>query len=202
MKTFLSWLGKPTSIYGILFLTLVVLAISLVNCIREYNRVGIELTRSIYSLESELSSEELWEKRNHWINREIPRFTNSNQAASRLMEPLALSLSDHPVDLEFKQLVPSTRQFLSQMQADHHFNHSSAQVQVRGPIKEIVKWIHGLQKPGEFTGVEQIEVAFNDGTLTCETTIVQWWAEQPSIDPGQHHQTEVHDAPTRLVKGL
>lgn len=118
------------------------------------------------------------------------------------METLAGSLSDHPVDLEFRQLVPSTRQYLSQVQGDHHFNHSSAQVLVRGSIKEILTWIHDLQKPGEFTGVEQIEVAYNDGSLACEATIVQWWADQPSIQPGQHHQTEVHDAPTRLVKGL
>lgn len=202
MKTLRNWIAKPSSTYGLLFLALVVLAVSLINRIREYNRVGIELTRSIYSLESELSSQKLWKKRNHWIDREIPRFDSSNQAASRLMETLASSLSDHPVDLEFKELVPSTRQYLSQVQGDQHFNHSAAQVMVRGSIQEIVRWIHGLQKPADFTGVEQIEVAFNEGSLTCEATVVQWWADQPSIQPGQHHQAEVHDAPTRLVKGL
>ena len=72
MKTFLIWISRPSSTYGILFLTLVILTMSLISRIRKYNRVGVELTRAIYALESELSSEKLWKKRNHWITREIP----------------------------------------------------------------------------------------------------------------------------------
>ena len=145
------------------------------NRIQKYNREGAVLTQQIFEMEQLLAERESWEARSNWVKHRIPEFSGRDHAFNHLLAHLKKSLEEHQLTLKSHKFHRPTANQLVEMEKTDFFNKTTISVRILGKEKNIVKFIHELQHPERFTGIDHLEIVLGDRGLVCELEISQFF---------------------------
>ena len=155
--------------------------------ILSFHETGLVLTREIFEMEALLSSRELWEERSRWLRQNAPRFASEEEAARHLTEALANSAHQYKLtvqsrEVELPQAIVTPPDWSNETSSV--FDHALAGIAVSGEERAIVKWIHHIQSPEKFRGIDRVSIEANKDGLFCEVQVSQWYLDlwRPALD--------------------
>lgn len=143
-----------------------------------FHQTGLGLTREIFEMEALISSRELWEKRAQWLRQNAPRFVSEKEATQHLSDDLTasarrfgLSLVPRQVELPPQEAEPPAWNKESTVVFDRvHLG-----MVVSGEERAIVQWIHNIQAPENFRGIDRMAIDATEDGLFCEVQVTQWY---------------------------
>lgn len=186
-------LKKKTPVLVVCGVVFVALTVFLSKRIYSFNEEDSALMSELFAMESLLESKEMWNARAEWIGERIPRFDTQNDAAHYLLRNLRGSLTENHLKFEDHFIHPRIAPTVVSLNDDGSYDRARLDITIRGREKDIVKWIHEIQEPGNFAGIDELEIELADFDLLCRLQISQWYVgNNRSFNPGQHHQPEVH----------
>ena len=181
VKRFLLFIVKVAVCIGIVMAA----GFAIVDRIKKYNETGAVLTKRIFEMESILASKEEWEQRSLWIDQNVPRYRNREVALNALMDNVRETIIKHELDLEYRDEVVEMPGEGWSDETDSIFDQASIEVIVSGSEKKIIHWIHDLQQPAKFTGIDRVAIEVDELGINCEVQVTQWYRGErgiPSFD--------------------
>ena len=152
-----------------------------------FHKTGLGLTREIFEMEALLSSRDLWEERAQWLLRNAPRFASEEEATNHLTDNLASSarqfgLNLLPREVKFPEKDPEPPTWNEESTVV--FDRVNTGMAVSGEERAIVEWIHSIQSPENFRGIDHMTIEATGNGLLCEVQVTQWYFDwwRPVID--------------------
>lgn len=159
-------------------LGLLLLATSARKWVQQGKRASLDLQARIAEAQQWLDEGALWSAREEWLRGNPLPVWLEDQSEADLIQELQASLGREGISINSQRLLAS-----SGTGGRHDIG---AELSLKGTTEQIVRWLHALQKPGEFISIRQINVrADPDKTnLRVDISLVRHYGEgnQPVAD--------------------
>lgn len=136
-----------------------------------------ELLGQLHDMQSTIETKDLWVEREIWLDANTPYHQSEVVASSVLLGRVESIVKSHQLDIITQELTGEDEDDSAEDGADlDHFQHVTIQIVAEGKMQDIVKCIHEIQTPENFTGVEGItlEVA-ESGDYRATLLITHWF---------------------------
>ncbi|MDF1752138.1 MAG: hypothetical protein P1U89_05095 [Verrucomicrobiales bacterium] len=174
-----------------------------VKRVHRYNNEGAALMHQLFEMNTLLSSKDTWYSRAEWISERIPRFDTQNGASLYLLDSLRGSSVQYGLEFGEHQIHPRKKAQAITTESFENFDRATVEVSIKGHEKDIVRWVHKIQTPGTFAGVDHIALEMDDFGMQCRLRVSQWYlGNNRSFDPTQHHKAEVHNLTPSLAESF
>lgn len=176
LKAFRYFIGSPKCRLGTYIVLHAILIFCVVKRIKTYTREGSEMARTAYDLRTLITDQEEWAHKSLWVGQEVPRFIRHEEATEHLVSLVNRVIKDANLNIELREMRHQQQDELTSKKSVSRFENVSVEIAFRGEEKEVIAFVHRLQDPGNFAGVDHIAVDLTKfGRLSCEIKLTQWF---------------------------
>jgi hypothetical protein len=136
------------------------------------------LLGQLQEMQSTIDSKNLWLEREIWLDANTPYHQSKVVASSVLLGKVETILKSCQMDIITQELMSEEDDAIEEDGAGlDHFQHVKFQIVAEGRMQDVVKCIHEIQTPENFTGIEgfNLEVA-ESGKYRASLVITHWFA--------------------------
>jgi hypothetical protein len=135
------------------------------------------LQRSISQLKAEqqesaawLTQKDFWLQRKAWLEAKEPKLGNDGQDPARLLESLQQSAERNKVAI--------SQQKLLDVQTTEHYREVAVQLEVKGTLEAVGRWLAELQVPEKFQAVTKLTLQSDaePSKVICNLVVARWHA--------------------------
>jgi hypothetical protein len=136
---------------------------------RAWQRDIIRLRAEQTEASAWLAEKDFWLQRKSWLDEKLPRPAADGQEPARLLEFLQQSAARNTLTV--------TQQKLHEPRTLENYHEVAAQLEVRGGMESLCRWLAELQAPDKFQAITRLTVQ-NDAEaakLVCSLVITRWF---------------------------
>jgi len=117
-----------------------------------------------------MADKEWWMKRRAWLQEKQPKPEAGGQESARLLEFLQQSAR--------QQNITISQQKLNDPLLAAYYREVSVQLEVKGPLDAVTKWLAGLQAPDRFHAITTLTLKSDaePPKVICSLTVARWYA--------------------------
>ncbi len=149
------------------------------NTLLNFNQHSSSLAGQIYELKQLKLNGPNWQRKANQLDGRLPVFLDSKEAEESVTQLILESSRLHGLTLDYHQKQPRSAVEIYRAEQAAAFESSAIEVRVDGREEQVVRWLHSLQSPENFTGVDFIALEKAGMNITCEATVVQWYKSAP-----------------------
>jgi hypothetical protein len=124
-----------------------------------------------------LAEKDFWLQRKSWLDEKSPHATADGQEPARLLEFLQQSAGRNTLTV--------TQQKLHEPRTLEHYHEVAAQLEVRGGMEPLCRWLAELQAPDKFQAITRLTLQSDTeaSKLVCNLVITRWYAGRNDAVP-------------------
>lgn len=113
-------------------------------------RREIDLKTQLEELNTWVGEATLWNERAEWMAENQPPIWDEETSESGLVEQLQKSLGDAGIEINSQRLLAT-----SDLAG---YREIGIDLTLKGRTEAVIRWLHGLQQPGEFVAIRQMSI--------------------------------------------
>jgi len=170
------FVGSPSCRIGTYIVVHAILIFCVVKRVQTYTRNGTEMTQKAHELKKLITDREKWNQRSLWVSQEVPRFIRHEEAKGQLVKVVNQEFERGGGDLDKLEIRHQQRTELTASSISDSFEKVAVELSFNGTEKEVISFIHRLQTPKNFVGVDHLAIDLTEyGELSCEVRVTQWF---------------------------
>jgi len=117
-----------------------------------------------------LGQKDLWNERKAWIAEKQPKLDGTGQEGAKLLETVQQTAKEKQVTIGERTI--------SEPETHPHYTEIGINIQAKGSLESITRWLAVLQNPETFQTVTSLTLKKDaeSSNITCNATISRWYA--------------------------
>jgi hypothetical protein len=135
-----------------------------------------ELQHKLLDMQSTVGTASIWGEREIWLDANTPYHQSDVIASSVLLDKAGAVLKSHKLRVITQELKGRVDpEEAADPGAMQHFDHVSVHIVAEGDMQDIVRFIHELQTPENFMGVEELKLEAGESGDYIATLLITHW---------------------------